>query len=362
MRYPSVLMLSAVVLLLAACGGEDDAAPGAQAAPRKIAVSAAPPKQREVMVTERSVGQLESLVIPEVAAEVEGRIIDGYAKTGERVTRGQLLAELEVKDYQIAIEGTRAELARLEALTRKQRQTVDRYSKLVANKLISIDLHDEAIAQLQALEAQIKAARSRLQQSERELAKTRILSPYQGVVDAELISPGDFVKVGDPLFRIATVDRLRARLPLPEFLANRIAVGQDVVLWSPVAPELRVTSTISEIRPTIGVSNRAIDVFAIFDNPGPWQPGGSVTGEIVVARRADALLVPEGAIVLRPAGTVAYVVEDGLARQRVVETGIYRDELVEVRSGLQLTDLVINIGAGFLTDGTPVNIVSGEGN
>lgn len=157
---------------------------------RQIAVAAAPAQLRDVLVTERSVGQLESLVIPEIAAEVEGRIVQGYVKTGERVVPGQLLAELEVADYQIAAEATRAELGQLEALAANQRRTVARYAKLSANKLISADRYDEAIAQLQALEEQIRAARARLQQSERALTKTRILSPYAGVVDAELISPG----------------------------------------------------------------------------------------------------------------------------------------------------------------------------
>ena len=348
----------AIALWVTACGDGRDSPPAAPPPARKIAVTANAPQVRDVAVTERSVGQLESLVIPHVAAEVEGRIIDGFAKTGERVTKGQLLAELEVEDYKIATEATRAELGRLEALTENQRRTVERYTSLVANKLISTDQHEEAIAQLRALEEQTRAARSRLQQSQRALTKTRVLSPYDGVIDAELISPGDFVKVGKPLFRVATIDRLRARLPLPELLASKISVGQTVELWSPVAPAVRVTSAISEIRPTIGVGNRAIDVFATFDNPSTWQPGGSVTGEIVLERRDDALLVPELAIVLRPAGTVVYVVEGEVARPREVETGVYRDGLVEIRSGLEPTDLVIDRGASYLTDGASVTVTN----
>lgn len=356
-QLPALLLLPS--LLLAACSQSDDPAPGQEAPKaRRITVTAAVPERGEVTVVERSVGQLESLVIPEIAAEVEGRVVAAFAKAGEAVSRGQLLAELEVEDYRIASEAARAELGQLQALAENQRRTVARYTKLLSNKLISADRYDEAAAQLRVLDEQIRAARARLQQSERALTKTRVLSPYQGVVDAELISPGDFVKVGDPLFRIATVERLRARLPLPEMTAGRISVGQPVELWTPMAPEIRVTSAISEIRPTIGVNNRAIDVFAIFDNPGTWQPGGSVNGEIVVARRENALLIPESAIVLRPAGTVVYVVEDDVARQRPVETGVYRDGRVEIRGGLEPSDLVIDSGAGFLTDGTPITLAA----
>jgi len=352
---PALLAL----LALAACDSSTSPEPEINATAktvRSIAVEAAIPVVQDVAVVERSVGQLESLVSPEVSAEVKGRILRGFVKTGERVTEGQLLAELDAEDYRLARDGADAELNQLSALLDNQRRTVARYTRLIANKSISADLVDEATAQLRVLEQRVKAAQSRLEQSEHALGKTRVLSRYNGVVDAELISPGDFVKVGKPLFRIATTNSLRARLPLPETLASRLSVGQDIELYSPLAPDVRVTSTVSEIRPTIGLRNRAIDVFTIVPNPGGWQPGGSVNAMIVIERRPGALLVPEGAVIQRPAGTVIYVVEDGIALQRVVETGIYRDGLVEIRSGLTVTDMVIHTGASFLTHGTPVTL------
>ncbi|MGE3296817.1 MAG: efflux RND transporter periplasmic adaptor subunit [Porticoccaceae bacterium] len=355
MRRPDIALLIAV-LAVTACGSREPATT-AQPASHATAVTAAPPLRQDIAVTERSVGQLESLIAPEVAAEVEGRILRGFAKTGERVTEGQLIAELDPEDYRIAIAAANAELRQLSVLRDNQRRTVERYQALLAGHQISADRHDEAVAQLHALNEQIKSAQARLEQSERALVKTRVLSRYDGVVDAELISPGDFVKVGDPLFRITTSNRLRARLPLPETLASKLSVGQEIELHSPLAPDIRVTSTLSEIRPTIGVRNRAIDVFTIVENPGGWQPGGSVNASIVIDRRPDALLVPESAVVPRPAGDVVYVVEAGVAHPRRVETGIFRDGLVEIRSGISATDLVVDTGASFLTEGAPVTII-----
>lgn len=350
-----VVAILIAALHLAACDSGTPAAPPASAI-RATTVTATPPLQQDVDVTERSVGVLESLVAPEVAAEVKGTILRGFTKTGERVTAGQLIAELDPSDYRMAAAAAGAELRQLSALRDNQRHTVERYRTLLAGHQISADRHDEALAQLRVLDERIEAAQARRDQSEHALTKTRVLSPYNGVVDAELVSPGDFVKVGDPLFRITTTNRLRARLPLPETLVSKLSVGQSVELYSPLAPDTRVTSTISEIRPTIGVRNRAIDVFAIVDNPGGWQPGGSVNGSIVITRRPAALLVPEAAVVPRPAGDVVYVIEDGAARQRTVTTGIFRDGLVEIRSGVNATDQVVATGASFLTDGAPVSI------
>ena len=344
----------AITLFLAACDDNKDSAPAltekAKSAPRATIISAALTQTVTVEVIEHSVGSLESIIRPEVSAEIEGRYIGGFVITG------QLLAELDTEDYAIAAQAAHAEVAQLEALARNQRRTVKRFTKLIKDKLISIDRYDEAKAQLDSLEEQLKAAQARSNQKQRGLTKTRVLSAYDGIVDEELASPGDFLKVGDPLFRIIKVDKLRARLPLPETLANRLSLGLKIRLVSPMAPDVTVESSIQEIRPTVGSRNRAIDILTIIDNPGPWQPGASVTGQIILTTRDNAILVPKASLVLRPAGKVVYVIKDGIAHQQVVEVGEYIGGNIEITSGLEGGETIAVNGAGFLTDGSPVTI------
>lgn len=353
----------AIMVFLTACGDNKDATPAptekAKPAPRATIISTAPTKVVTVEVIEHSVGSLESIIRPEVSAEVEGRYIGGFVITGQRVKPGQLLAELDTEDYTIAAEAAAAEVAQLEALARNQRRTVKRFTKLVKDKLISTDRYDESRAQLDSLEEQLKAAQARRNQKQRGLTKTRVLSAYDGIVDEELASPGDFLKVGDPLFRIIKVDKLRARLPLPETLANKLSLGLKLRLVSPMAPDVTVESSIQEIRPTVGSRNRAIDILTIIDNPGPWQPGASVTGEIILTTRDNAILVPKTSLVLRPAGKVVYVISEGIAHQQIVEVGEYIDGKIEITVGLKGGEIIAVNGAGFLTDGSPVT-VSGE--
>ena len=350
----------AITLLLAACGDDKAGAPAStektKAAPRATIISTALTRTTNVEVIEHSVGSLESIIRPEVSAEIEGRYIGGFVITGQRVKPGQLLAELDTEDYAIAAQAADAEVAQLEALARNQRRTVKRFTKLIKDKLISIDRYDEARAQLDSLEEQLKAAKARSSQKQRGLTKTRVLSSYDGIVDEELASPGDFLKVGDPLFRIIKVDKLRARLPLPETLANRLSEGLKLRLVSPMAPDVTVESTIQEIRPTVGSRNRAIDILTIIDNPGPWQPGASVTGEIILTTRENAILVPKASLVLRPAGKVVYVITDGIAHQQIVEVGEYIDGSIEITAGLKGGETIAVNGAGFLTDGSPVTV------
>ena len=353
------LLIPLVAILLSSCGSDEEATSSsapAKAQARSTIITTAVAATQTVEVIERSVGSLESLFIPEISAEVEGRIVDAFVKAGNSILPGQVLAELDTEDYNIAERAARAEVAQLSALHTNQRQTVKRFSSLIEAKLISTDRYDEAKAQLDALAGQLKAARERLKQKQRGLTKTRVISDYAGIVDEELISVGDFVKIGDPLFRITSVDILRARLPLPQTLASKISMGLEIRLTSPLDPDTTILSTIQQIRPTVGTSNRAINIFALVDNPGTWQPGASVMGEIILARREQAVVVPETALVLRPAGKVVYVIADNIAHQRIVEIGEYLDGLIEITSGLKEGEIVADSGSGFLSDGVPVSI------
>ena len=350
----------AITLLLVACGDDKNTPPPtaekAKPAVRATIISTTLTTTTTIEVVEHSVGSLESLIRPEVSAEIEGRYIGGFVITGQRVKPGQLLAELDTEDYAIAAQAADAEVAQLKALVKNQARTVKRFTRLITDKLISIDRFDEAQSQLDSLQEQLKAAQARSNQKQRGLTKTRVLSAYHGIVDEELASPGDFLKVGDPLFRIIKVDRLRARLPLPETLANKLSLGLKLRLVSPMAPGTTIASTIQEIRPTVGTRNRALDVLTIIDNPGAWQPGASVSGEIILETRDNAILVPKASLVLRPAGKVVYVIKDGRAHQRIVKTGEYLSANIEIIAGLSDGETVAVNGAGFLTDGSPVTI------
>ena len=172
------------------------------------------------------------------------------------------------------------------------------------------------------------------------------------------MAAGDYVKVGDPLFKLVGTGRLHAHLPLPESASSTIRPGLKVRLSAASSPDQAIEAKIDEIRPTVGAQNRALDAIVKFDNDGSFRGGGSVNGRIILAVRDKALTVPEQSVVLRPAGKVVYVLaEQGgklLAQQRPVETGIRQDGYYEILKGLQAGDRVAVDGAGFLTNNAAV--------
>ncbi len=308
-------------------------------------------------VVEETLGTLEALIDPKIGAEVAGRVASVSAGTGKAVRRGELLATIDPADLNLQNEADRAETKRLEALLAQQDALVGRQEQLAAKGFLSPNAADDARAQRTALREQLAAARARAALSGRAVGKAGVTAPDDGFIETQIVSPGDYVKVGDPLFQFVSNRRLRAHLPFPESAMPRLARGQAVRMTSPQVPGRQFEGRITEIKPGIVEGSRNLDVLVDIDNRDAiLRGGGTVNAAVLIARRADALTVPEQSVVLRPAGKVVYLVVDGKARQKPVQTGAKRGGLVEILGGVQAGDTVALDGAGFLTDGATVNV------
>lgn len=353
------LFLASVLALavLAGCGDGKGGAPDARkaGAPQTTPVTVTKAATRTIELTEETVGTVENVFDPRVAAEVAGRVTRVLAEVGKPVKKGELLAEIDPVDLQIQSRADAAEVARLETLVANQDRIVGNQQRLVERNFISQNALDESIAQRNALREQLAAAKARLDANRNALAKTRIVAPIDGAIEERMVSPGGYVKVGDPLFRLVGKERLRAHLPFPESAAPRLRIGQKVLLSSPLVPGRVVEARIDDIRPTITATSRALDVIVGFDADGAaFRGGGTVNAQIVIGRRDNAVVVPEQSVVLRPAGKVVYLYDEGKAVQRVVQTGVRKDGMFEITEGLAGGETVIVDGAGFLTNNAAV--------
>ena len=320
-----------------------------------VLITVAVVQPRSLEIYEEMLGTLENIIDPTVGAEVAGRVIRVFGFTGKKVAKGELLAEIDSADFEIQSRGDRAEIGRLSGLLEQQDRVVERQQKMVAQGFISQNAVDDALAQRNALREQLLAAKAKSDATGRSLFKARVVAPVDGEIETQIIAVGDYVKLGDPLFKLVGVQELRAHLLLPEAAATRIRPGLKVVLSPPAAPERTITATIGEIKPTVGANNRALNAIVKFRGDGNlFRGGGTVNARIVTRTLEGALMVPEQSVVLRPAGKVVYVVQDGVARQRIVETGLRQSGLQEIAKGLAAGETVAADGAGFLTDGAAV--------
>jgi membrane fusion protein, multidrug efflux system len=277
--------------------------------------------------------------------------------TGKKVKKGEVLAEIDAVDFEIQSRGDKAEIGRLTSLLDQQQRVVERQQKLVGQGFISQNALDDALAQRNALREQLVAARTRAEATGRSMTKSKVVAPVDGEIETQVVAVGDYVKLGDPLFKLVGMQELRAHLLLPESAATRIHTGLKVVLSSPAAPERLIEARIDEIKPTVGANNRALDAIVKFRGDGNlFRGGGTVNARIVTRSLEGALMVPEQSVVLRPAGKVVYAVQEGIARQRVVETGLRQNGFQEITKGLAAGETIASDGAGFLTDGAAVSL------
>jgi RND family efflux transporter MFP subunit len=147
---------------------------------------------------------------------------------------------------------------------------------------------------------------------------------------------------------------LYVRLPFPEHVAARLKIGQDVKLSAFSNGERTARGQIREIRPALNLTTLSREVVVTVSKAAGWRPQGSITGEVTLGVRRGALVVPEQAVVLRPAGGVVYVVENDTARERPVKTGIVRDGVIEILDGARVGETVAVDGAGLLSNGAKI--------
>jgi membrane fusion protein, multidrug efflux system len=342
---------------VAANGRPKETAKAAGKGPQAVLITATTVQPRSLEIYEDVVGTLENIIDPTIGAEVAGRVTRVAGFTGKKVKKGEVLAEIDAVDFEIQSRSDKAEIGRLTSLLDQQQRVVERQQKLVGQGFISQNAVDDALAQRNALREQLVAARARAEATGRSMTKSKVVAPVDGEIETQVVAVGDYVKLGDPLFKLVGVQEMRAHLLLPEAAATRIHTGLKVVMTSPAAPERQIEARIDEIKPTVGANNRALDAIVKFRGDGNlFRGGGTVNARIVTRTLDSALMVPEQSVVLRPAGKVVYAVQEGVARQRVVETGLRQDGFQEITKGLAAGETVAADGAGFLTDGAAVTL------
>lgn len=357
--FPRPGVLLAHVALLAAALATTAPAGTALAEGRVVRVTVATVARQPVEEVEWAVGVIESRAAPPVAAEVAGRVVRLGADEGTTVAKGAVLAELDSKQYQFGSSADQSEVARLVALTRNKESEYARAKSLQAEKLVSQAQLETISTDLDALRAQLDGARARAADSSRRLADARILAPFRGEVAKRYVDVGAYVQVGTAVFDLVDSENLRVRLPFPEYRAPRLRPGLTVRLTSVAATGPPVTAKIGEIQPGVNRNNRSLTVIVDFTNPGDWRPGASVRADVVLETRPNALMVPQIAVVRRPAGDVLYVVSGNKVREQSVRRGQRNGKLVEIVEGLKGGETVAVDGAGFLTNGATVAVAGG---
>ncbi len=324
-----IRVLTPVAILAAGLAASALLFAGRPAARTTPSVPPLPPVRVMAPVTEsvRLVVRSQGTVVPrtetDLVAEVPGRVlrIAPALEPGAFFRAGDLLAELDRRDFELAVGRARAALERALAERDFARATLERRISLASEGIASEALLDEARRAARVAAARRIEAAAELERAERDLERTRVIAPYDGRVRSSSIDVGQFVRVGSVLARIYAVDYAEVRLPLPDeelahldlplagvdvgATATATATGIEVLLRARFAGREhtwrgRVVRTEAEIDPR----TRMVHVVARVANPyagalegrPPLAAGLFVEAEILGSRVENAMRVPRATL------------------------------------------------------------------
>jgi membrane fusion protein (multidrug efflux system) len=177
-----------------------------------------------------------------------------------------------------------------------------------------------------------------------------------GVVEAVLTQEGQIAAPGAPLLRLADGNRLRVRLGVEPEDLPKLRVGQ-VAQVRPLHPgATAVTGKISELFRQVNPRTRLAEAVVPLPARSKILPGVSVRGEIFLRPESRVLAVPRTAVLYDQDKAYVFVVEKGIARRKIVETGRNDGQFIEIRKGLAPGETVVTVGNYELSDGLPVRL------
>lgn len=387
------------VALLTGCDrGQSAAKPGKEESQQALLpVTVTPVRTQKVERTVELVGTLYPNEEVTVSSKLDGQIVAIAADLGDRVTPGQVLAKIEETEFHFAVEqmegGLKETLAKLGlekapqpdfdvtkiSLVTKAKAELDdahvslkRMKILYDEKVISAQEYDTAetraktalatyknsLEEARALVANAYAKEAQLERAREKLRDTVIRAPIGGSVNKRFISKGEYVKVGTQLFTLVQDHPLKLRGMIPERFAPEVRAGQRVEIRVDAFPDKTFTGKLTRLSPAAEVTSRSFLVEGLVDNPDRrLKPGFFAKASVFTHVDPQALTVPQQAVATYAGVTKVFVVEDGVARERIVQTGVrVGTNEVEVTGGLKPGELVVIAGLTRLTDGAAVKL------
>jgi membrane fusion protein (multidrug efflux system) len=348
-------ILGAIVVVSGASYWAGKSSAPAPAGPAPAAATGAPPpgvvveaSRVRIMKLPQSlnaVGSLRSDETVVVRPEVAGRIANFAFREGERVAEGQVLVRLDDSVQ-------KADLARARANLVLSRTKHER----------AIDLRNKGFVSTQALdelENSVKVAEADAELMTARVNKMTLRAPFAGTVGLRLASVGDYVKEGQDIVNLESLDPLKVDFRLPELALSQLQGGQMLQISLDALPDKTYDGKVFAINPLIDANGRAIVIRAQVPNrDGKLRPGMFARVRLFTSDIRDSVVIPEEA--LFPVGDDKYVykVVEGKAQRQKVGIGQRREGRVEIVNGLARDDVVVTAGVIKLREGVAVTIAN----
>jgi multidrug efflux pump subunit AcrA (membrane-fusion protein) len=406
-----LVLLIATGIFLSSCGGSranvrNDETSAEAAANAPVDVTTAAAIRRDLPRFFEATGSLAGDEQTDVAPQTAGKVVAVGVDIGSFVRRGQMLVKLDDAELKLRVQQAATQVEQAKAAVRQAEEKIGlrpgqafdpnrvaevaaakvaydlaernfrRAEKLIESGDVSRSFYDEqrarrdqskeqyevALAQARQNYAAVDVARTNVANAESQLALARknlsyslIPSPIDGFVSERTADLGEYVSPQQKVATIVRTNPLRIRIDIPEQAIPEVKVGQSVSVTTSAWPDKNFAGRVARIAPNVSAQSRTLTVEAEIENSsGTLKPGQFATVRILQERAEPAVLVPARAVVTEAGVSRVFVIKDGRAEQRVIQTGQTDGDLIEVKNGVTADEQVATSALERLSDGVPV--------
>lgn len=365
LRTIALTVLSAACALALGCGASGSRPTTARAAyTQAVPVGVAPVQQRNMPVYLVGLGTVTPLYSVNVKSRVDGQLVQVNFKEGQKVTKGELLAVIDPRPFEVALSQAQAQKFKDEASLRDAKLNYQRYKDLLNQSgAMSQQQVDTQLSTADQLEGAVRADQAAIDNAKLQLTYCHITSPIDGRVGLRLVDPGNMVHASDTnaMLVITQLQPITVIFTLPEDQLNAVrqhmrngALETDA--YSRDDQTKISTGKLLTIDNQIDVSTGTGRLKAEFSNPGDelW-PNQFVNIHLLLETRKNSLVIPAAAVQRGPQGTYVFVVKpDKTVEVRPITVAISQNNVTAVSNGLSPNETVVTDGQDKLQAGSKV--------
>jgi len=359
------LIVLALASALSACGkpGQDPAKPDAAAKPVQLLVSS-----EDVLTVQSNslasgpviTGSIQPERKADLRAELSAVVLQVLKENGEPVKRGDVLVKLDetsIRDSLMSAE--EASRTATQALEQSQR-ALERMKTLRGSGMTSIQALDDAEVRRNSAQSEVSAAKARVVAARQQVGRTIVRAPFDGIVSDRKVSAGDTAAIGKELLKVIDPTSMRFEGKVSADKIATVKVGQPVMFRVNGYGEQQFAGVVKRIDPSANDVTRQVEVLVGFNGTAQPKVAGLYAEGRIDAETADALTLPESALVRAGDKTYAWKVKGNTLARADLGVGA-RDPRTgdfEIRNGLASGDTVLRHPSSNLKDGQKVEMAA----
>jgi membrane fusion protein, multidrug efflux system len=363
MLFVGAVLLGALILRASwSPAAAPASAPSTSAA---VPIATATTSRTDVPVRLGALGSVTAFNTVTVRPRVDGQLMRVLFREGQFVKRGELLAEIDPRPFEVQLEQAQGQLARDQAQLANARVDLTRYQTLLSQDSIAQQNVAAQASTVAQLEAALKVDQAAIDSARLNLTYSRITAPISGRVGLRLVDEGNVVSASATtgIVVITQVEPIAVVFTLPEDALRTVLPRIRAGATLPVAAFDRSGTTRLASGSVVTVDNQidqstgTVRVKAVFENRDhALFPAQFVNVQLLADTQRSQLVIPAAAVQQGPQGSFVYLVRDGKAVVRPVTVGITESDRAAIASGLNAGDVVVTDGIDRLREGSAVEV------